>query len=151
MPQQQPYTPQLHETVAIEFTIAGRSSHRLYYSAIEIDTIEQALVDGNGRATPIGQVSRDFGNLGMRPLAVLLWVGLGHANRQLTQKQVFDALVAHVRAGKDLLELRRPINEALILSGVYGQEAIDKLRAPEPAADEVTGAPRPPAGSSETG
>src|SRR5574337_729043 len=97
---------------------------RLRFSLKEIETVENLF------NKPMADVFADLGKLGQNTLATLLWAGCSVDDRNLTLRNVKDALQKFVDGGGDLLELRPPLHKARALSGVLGQDAVKEALKP---------------------
>ena len=60
---------------------------------------------------------------------MLLWAGLRVDDRKLTIEKALDLLQDHVDGGGEIADIRAAINDALVLSGYFGQKAKGEVEA----------------------
>jgi hypothetical protein len=70
---------------------------------------------------PVGDVMRDFTNIGAEALSTILWAGLKHEDGKLTIDRTLDLVDKYIEKGQEISDLRTAINQALLLSGYFGK------------------------------
>lgn len=114
--------------VSVDFE-GGR---RLRCDIAAIQEIEQLT------GKPLGQVIQDLRGLGIQTLIVCLYACLKHEEPSLNLNLVRKRLEAHLKAGKSLKSLYKPLDEAMMASGVFqGVDDEEEPARPQAAAATV--------------
>jgi hypothetical protein len=66
-------------------------------------------------------IQQVLGNMGIGTIRLLMWAGLKHDDRRLTQEKTGELLQEHLDAGGDIVSLVDILTEAMDVSGVFGK------------------------------
>ena len=105
-----------------EIALGGRN-RKVRYAIRDLRDLERVL------AKPLGDAVADMTRLGAEPLSIFLWAGLKHEDRPLTIEKTLDLIQEHVDSGGEISDIRQAVNDALVLSGYFGQKAKAEVEA----------------------